>query len=404
MARILFGWEMGGELGHVVACSGLARSLSLRGHQVAFAFRELRQLSFVADARGFEAFQAPRSVREAGGDAIPASFADIMLGCGYADRDELAGLVGGWRSLLSGWRPDLVVADFAPTALLAARSLGIPRVTFGNGFFLPPPLVPLPPFRLDHTVDAGRLANADARALAAANHALARFGSPPLGKLADMFDADEHFLCTFPELDHYATRATSGYWGPRLRFDLGNEVPWPHGPGKRVFVYVKRFLPQLDALIDVLAASSHTVVAFIPDLDDARRARLASRNRTVSARPVRLQSLMRHCDLLVSHGGEISTGALLHGVPSVLFPSHYEQFLTALRLRQLGAGQWLSREAGREDVGRAIGTVLADPGYASRARAFANRYAAFSPSEQRRRIVLRIEEILAARKAILGPT
>ena len=401
MARIAFGWELGGELGHVIACSGLARALALRGHAIALVFRELRQLSFVPETHAYDIFQAPRTVREAEGAGVPASFADIMLGCGYADPAELAGLVGGWRAVLAQWRPDLLVADFAPTGLLAARTLGIPRVTFGNGFFTPPRLAPLPPFRDDAIVDPARVAAADARALASVNEALGRLGEAPLARLADMFEADEDFLCTFPELDHYGTRPTSGYWGPRLRFDLGADTPWPAGAGKRVFVYVKRYLPQLDALIEHLAASPHRVIAFIPDLDEARRARLRSRIHVVAERPVRLESIIGQCDLLVSHGGEISTGALMHGVPTLLFPSHYEQYLTARRLEQVGSGRWLPYSAGLPEVARAIEEILADGAFAARARAYARRYGAYSPAEQRRRIVLRIEQLLASRGAAL---
>jgi len=184
---------------------------------------------------------------------------------------------------------------------------------------------------------------------------------------------------------------------------LGNEVPWPEGPGARIFLYVKRFLPQLDALIDHLAASPHSVIAFVPDLDEARRARLASRRRIVSRRPVLLKALMRRCDLLISHGGEIATGALMHGVPALLFPSHYEQYLTALRLEALGAARWLPHSTQAADAGRAIDSMLRERAHAASARAFANRYAAFSPAEQRRRIVLRIEELLSRGSAGLPP-
>jgi hypothetical protein len=400
MARIAFAWEMGGELGHVVACSGLARALATRGHTIAMVLRELRGLSFIPETRAYDIFQAPRSVREAVGAGVPVSFADILLGCGYANPEELAALLGGWRSVFSEWKPDLLIADFAPTALLAARSLGLARASFGNGFFTPPRLSPIPPFRVDVPPDAARVGQAEARALEAVNRALAILHEPPLARLADVFATDEDFLCTFPELDHYGTRPHSGYWGPRLRFDLGAETPWPQGPGRKLFVYVKRFLPQLDALLAHLAASPYRILAFIPDLDEARRARLRSRMRVVSERPVRLDAVIRQCDLMICHGGEIATGALMHGVPQLLFPSHYEQYLTARRLEQVGSGRWLSHQATGEDIAATIDAMLPDPRYALRAKEFAARYPAFSPAEQRRRIVLRIEELAA--KAILS--
>jgi UDP:flavonoid glycosyltransferase YjiC (YdhE family) len=329
-------------------------------------------------------------------------YVDIMQGCGYEDGRELTGLVGGWRSLLSGWKPDMVVADFSPTALLAARSLDLPRVTYGNGFFVPPRSTPLPPFRFDAPVDLARLARTEQSVLANVNGALPRFGAKPLARLAELFEADEHFICTFPELDHYGTRETSGYWGPRVRFDRGTDIAWPEGPGKRIFVYVKTNLPLLDPLLEVLAASPHRVVAYIPGLDEGRRRKFASRRRIVSDKPVKLERFLRECDLLVSHGGEISVGALMYGVPSLVFPTHYEQYATACRLEQLQTGVWLGPGATPDLVPRGLNGAL-DPRRAEIARTFAKRYTAFSPMEQRRRIIIRIEEILRGRGAILSP-
>lgn len=403
MARIAFAWELGGEFGHVMSCAGLAGGLELHGHRIAFMFRELRQLAVIPEARNYDVFQAPRSAREGQDIAMPASYADILLGCGYSDPRELTALVGAWRSLLARWKPDLLVADFSPTSLVAARTLGIDCVTYGNGFFVPPRATPLPAFRVDSPPDPAHLARSDALALASVNAALGEYGTPPLERLADLFETREDFLCTFPELDHYGSRETSGYWGPRVRFDRGTDIDWPHGDGKRIFVYVKTHLPHLDALIDVLCASPHRIVAYIPGLDEARRARLASRKRIVADRPVKLERFLKGCDLIVCHAGEIATGALTFGVPSLNFPTHYEQFLTARRLQQLGAAGWIPSAATPAEVAHGFAQLTDDPRYGAAARAFAKRYSAFSPPEQRRRIVLRIEELLAERSAILSP-
>ena len=400
MARIAFAWELGGEYGHVMSCAGLAGGLALHGHRIAFMFRELRQLSVIPESRNYDVFQAPRSPREGRGMAIPASYSDILLGFGYSDPGELTALVGGWRSLLANWKPDLMVSDFSPTSLLAARTLGIECVTYGNGFFVPPRVSPLPAFRVETPPDPAHLARSDTSVLANVNAALGQYGAAPLERLAQIFETREDFLCTFPELDHYGTRETSGYWGPRVRFDRGIDIEWPQGDGKRIFVYVKTALPHLDALIDVLCASSHRIVAFIPGLDEGRRGRLAGRKRIVTDRPVRLDRFMKGCDLIVCHGGEIATGALTFGVPSLLFPTHYEQYLTALRIEQLGAAASVPASAAPAEVALGFAKLTGDGRYAAAARAFANRYAAFSPSEQRRRIIARIEQVLGERGAI----
>lgn len=402
MARIAFAWELGGELGHAMSCASLAVPLSLRGHHISFIFRELRAATFLRETDGFELFQAPMVTLEGREFPVPSTFADILLGCGYSDATVLGSLVATWCAIFKRSRPSLVVEDFAPTAILAARQLGIPVVRFGNGFSIPPRASPMPPFRFDTDTPPEHTARSEARALAAVNTVQSRAGLAPLPSLAAHFESSEDFLCTFPEVDHYGSRGPSGYWGPRVLIATGTRVDWPRGEGKRIVVYLKPGLVQLDALIDLLVASPVRVVAFIPDLDEARRRRLEGPGRVVATQPFRLEGLIKDCDLLVSHGGNIAAGTLCLGVPQLVFPMHYEQYITARRVEQLGAGGWLAREASPIAVRRAIERLLGDPGILAAARAYGRRYPAFSPAEQRRRMIVRMEELLAAR--ILSPS
>jgi hypothetical protein len=269
------------------------------------------------------------------------------------------------------------------------------RVNYGNGFALPPRVSPLPPFRFDVPVAQDHVARSDARALANANAALARFGAEPMRQLAQQFETDDDFLATFPELDSYGNRPPTGYWGPRFSIDAGASVHWPAGQGKRILVYVKRALPQLDALIAALARGPHRVAAFIPELDARRRGLLASRTRIASEQPMRLAPLLPECDLFVSQGGNVTVGTLMSGVPQLVFPAQYEQYLTSRRIEQLGAGLWLAPTAKPAEVAACLDRMTREPTFAAAAQGYARRYAAYSASEQQRRIVARIEEILA---------
>ena len=399
MARIAFAWELGGELGHAISCWELATSLAARGHRIAFMFRELHNLRFLpGSVESFEVFQAPVVPIEGAGEAQPpASYADILRGCGYRDPEVLAGLVQGWRELFARWKPDIVVEDFAPTALLATRIEGLPRIRYGNGFAVPPRLTPMPPFRYDAGVPPEQLAAAEAQVLGVVNAALQPIGAAPLASLAQLLEADDEFLCTFPELDQYGKRPPAGYWGPRFHAASGAKIEWPAASGKRVVVYLKRRLPQLDALIEALVQANCQVAAFIPDLEPERRTCLAGPRRIVSERPLRLDNLLTQCDLVVSHGGNISPGSLTRGIPQLVFPSQYEQYLTALRIEQLGAGVWIRPADDAATVARALQRVLENPRYAQAARTFAKRYPAYSPMEQRRRMAARIEQLATRR-------
>jgi UDP:flavonoid glycosyltransferase YjiC (YdhE family) len=85
---------------------------------------------------------------------------------------------------------------------------------------------------------------------------------------------------------------------------------------------------------------------------------------------------------------------LASGVPVLLFPTHYEQYLTARRLEQTGAGGWIPPTGNAASIQAGVQAMTADPRYLANARAFAQRYPAWSPHEQRRRIVARIEQLV----------
>lgn len=391
MARIAFALELGGELGHVRSCGGLGGALALRGHRVGF---------LLSDLHAPDALQVtPREVARlpSGKTAMvprPASYAEILVGCGYRSAETLAPLADAWRAQIGEWRPDIVVADYAPTAMLAAHVLGIKCINYGIGFSIPPRLSPLPSFRFDEPVDPQRVAAADAQALRSINAVLAGWGEKPLATLAQLFECDEEFLCTFPELDQYGNRPPSGYWGPRFEISSGARHAWPARGGKRIFLYLKTALPQLDAVIDFLAASPHRVAAFIPGLDEARRARLAGPARHVSLEPIRLEPLLDDCDLAITHGGQLTAGLASRGIPQLVFPLQFEQYITARRIEQLGCGRWLGPAATPRQVAATLTELLGNPALAASARAFSRRYPAFSIAEQRRRMVARIEQLL----------
>jgi len=393
MARILFAWELGGELGHAMANNALAAEMRARGHRVAFAFRELKPLAYFDECAAHDVFQAPRSLTEGKDAGTPYTFADLLSGCGYDRVSHVAGLLAGWMSLLDRWAPDFVLCDFAPTAMIAASVLGIRHASYGNGFSIPPRLTPIPPFRFDSPIAPAQVQQSEARTLANLNAALARLGAPPLESLASLFEADEEFLTTFPELDSYGSRPASGYWGPGYNTETGTAMPWPEGSGKRVGVYLRKDVAQLDLIIAALRERDLRVMCFIPDLEASRAAILASPRRIVSDRLIRLAPLLPDCDLFVSHGGSATIGTLLAGVPQLVFPGQYEQYITARRVGQLGAGAWFSPDD--TAVAAKMGRVLDDPSFTENARKYARAYEGYTPGEQVRRIVKRIEEIAA---------
>lgn len=104
---VLFVWELGGGLGHLMQMLPLARDLVRRGHRVAVALRHLSQSAADVFGRcGVSFLQAP--FRSTGALAFPrpANFAHLLANVGFARDGELFLLANSWRNLMRLVKPD----------------------------------------------------------------------------------------------------------------------------------------------------------------------------------------------------------------------------------------------------------------------------------------------------------
>src|SRR5207247_2657787 len=119
--------------GHVGSVLPLAMRLQERGHEIVFALRDLSHAERFLARRGFALLQAPVWMGDKRGPELPVSYADMLANFGFPDRAGLTAMVRAWRGLYALVRPDLLMIDHGPTALLAARRTGPRRVLFRSG-------------------------------------------------------------------------------------------------------------------------------------------------------------------------------------------------------------------------------------------------------------------------------
>jgi UDP:flavonoid glycosyltransferase YjiC (YdhE family) len=375
VSRILFAWELGGGLGHLGPFRPIAERLAARGHEITIAASDVERAHSVFASQPVKIVQAPICTKTYKGIADPPlNYAEILMRYGYLDAPLLAGLVSGWRGLLDLTRADVLVADHAPTALLATRGRGTPRLAFGSPFCVPPPVSPTPAMRSWIEVPRERLENSDASVLEVINGALPS-GAPRLAALHEIFEGAETLMIGIPEIDHYWPRNPADYLGLYSGVVGTGKPDWPEGDGPRIFVYLHADYRHIDAALTALAASPARVVIYLLGGTPALREKYSRPRLAFSATPVDLTAAVADSDLCVSQGNFSTVMSTLRGgKPMVLLPTQLEQYLLAARLVKLGLAELVHPESGSLDIAGTLARALANPSLARAARDFALRH------------------------------
>jgi len=360
MSRVLLAWELGSNLGHLSRLLPLASRLKERGHEVLASVRDLGLATEVLAPVGVRFVQSPADGRARAAPGQPRSYADVLLMQGWASMPRLWGLVQAWGNLFRLFRPAVVVLDYAPTALLAARILRQPCALLGTGFELPPLQAPLGPFPGFEGVTAENARAADAQALESANRVLEAYQAAPLAALCDLFRTEYRWLTTFAELDQYGPRSKETYVGPIGSVDGGEPVTWPPGFRHRVLAYLRPGMEDPLRILRALAGERDAAVICV----------------FVSYAPA----------------GSVAQ-SLLEGVPQLMVPAHVEAQMTAVRVASLGAGLTLRGEVTEREIATALRHVLDERRFKVRALEFASRHRAFDRAAACDQIVAEIERL-----------
>lgn len=380
MATIVYAWELGGGQGHLRRQEPLARELARRGHRVLWAAGKFQEAHAVAAPLGQTVLPAPLAgPPPLGMPEPPLTYYENWFRFDLLEPAKLYGLARGWRDLLRCAGADLLIADYAPAAMLGARAAGVPTAMIGTGFGAPPLLEPLPAFAGDEAVPQQRLVSGAQRALAGINAVLADLGVPALRRACDLFDVDENFLTTYPELDHYGARTGVRYWSALLSESAQEDAAapdWPQAPGKKVFAYLSAHYAHIDNLLKTLQLTRWPTLVYAAGLSSQLCGRYETEALRFAPRALPLQQVAAACDVAVCHAGHGTVcGMLLAGKPLFMLPQWREQAVTARRVEALGAG--ISHEPERGDHGPLVPVlkrVAGEAGYTAGAQAFAARH------------------------------
>jgi len=392
MARIELAWELGAGTGHFSTLLPIGLELKARGHELRFNLREHDVGLDLPGAREIPRLGAPIWV---GPTPIPnpLNLGEILINFGYADRTQFEPLLAAWRERLAA--ADLVIANVAPAALLAARTLGIPAIEISQGFHVPPPVFPSPALRDWEAAPAARLEAADRQVLAAINAMLAARGSAPLGTLGELF-TPHAILLTYPELDVYPARGAADFMGIVPTGERGAEPLWPAASGPRMFAYLYSYYAGLPNLLAALADLDVPTLVFCRGIDAALREKFRAAPIAFSDSPMSVARALPQADLVICHGShQMTAQALLAGKPLLLLPTQVEQMLISRRVERLGAGGAVAPVSAQTDFAIPLALAVEDENHAQNAREFAARYGGAPQESVVRTIAERCEALIA---------
>jgi UDP:flavonoid glycosyltransferase YjiC (YdhE family) len=375
--RILFAWQLGANYGHLATDLPVAECLRRRGHDVSFAVADMRVAAEILSPPGFSFTPIPAPVSLSVPSPPPASYAQIMHACGFGNHRDLVRLLDAWSALITHADVGVLVADHAPMAVLAAHLADIPTVMIGSGFTIPPMVSPLPSIRPWEIIQSDRLQQVESIVLSNINAIIARLGKPPFTRLAELFARPKRLLTTFPELDPYGTREDGRYVGPISSESNSKAVNWRSGSLPRIFAYLRPTVPRIAAILTALEESVAQVIVAMPGASSELQRHFESTSVTLLSHAVPLTPLLSDADLVVSYGGAGTIAqSLLAGVPMLLAPQNAEQYLSAMKVANLGAGVLVGMQEDN-DIARALEQLLGNPAYREGARRIAAKYRSF---------------------------
>lgn len=393
MSRTLLIWEWGAGLGHIAKLAGLGRALSQQDRgDIWYACKALHVMA--PPDLASRTLMAPRLRPHVERIYKPRTFTDTLFNGGFGSVDTLNIAIRAWRDLYELVRPDLMVFEFAPLALLAARGFPARKVQFGTGWHIPPGGDVIPDYRHFPINNPASAVSHQSRLLANANSALEESDLPLLSRLPELFeDVDLTLLATKAELDHFDRPERTEYSGSiSSGISHRTTAQWPDCRTPRILAYVKPF-PALRELLHALASGPYSVVVHAAGEAYQVARHFAGPRISIHKNPIRLHSGFPP-DLVVSHGGHgMIMESLMNGIPMLLLPQHQEQRINACNAMVIGASQTIDADDESQYSEQFLATIeklLECAAYRESAERFARKYSQAGPQARTLAVVEKI--------------
>jgi UDP:flavonoid glycosyltransferase YjiC (YdhE family) len=331
--------ELNAGIGHFMRLRRNAQSLKRRGWRVvaginswSFAHHLSEYCDEVFTVPSWPGHQGESWFRESGmTQEKPQSYASMLRFIGVGEPLILSNILPVWRNIIETKKPDLVIGDNAPGAMLAAAGLcttvavgtghTVPAVA--DGYFLPLDGSGQPDVKFQDDLFAN------------INNGLLRAKMPQVANLADIFASDCPKPASLIALDPVGPHRVEALLPPELDAEPSVCVRKPDA----VYAYFGDGAPVFRPLLEWLGEVGRPVRIFSEALPATLQRRITGRLATISSKPFSFHELQERAVIIVHHGGMgITQLAALAGIPQIVAYSDAERWRNGEKVAKLGAG------------------------------------------------------------------
>ncbi|MFT5085495.1 MAG: hypothetical protein ACI9Y1_003556 [Lentisphaeria bacterium] len=397
MKHIVFVWEVG-PLDAYSKQIGFAQLLLDKGYAVTYVVTGLHEIYLLSLDSRIQILQAPIwPLRHR--SSSPCCIPEVLLVNGYNDPNQLKGLVAAWQGLFNALRPDVVLFDYAPTALVAAQAFKFYKIACGGGVG---ELVPgvlsadLMPFSIKPN---DRIDVSERRVLSTINAVNKSLDVPLLDHLGDLYlSVDDTIICTVPEMDIYRKkRTTVNYVGAQYgcwRSQSLTAISWTddeHRP--KVIIYLKKPSRHFHRILVVLSHLNSEVIVFSPQVKALDVTVYPALKLYSAADGFDIQANLSQCDILICEGGRPLSLAIMAGVPTLVAPVDFIQNTEARMAEDLGFCRVLRESDDDESTHQKLLLLLRGQAYLHESAKLFDQYVQLSGEASENRMLAIIEEL-----------
>jgi UDP-N-acetylglucosamine transferase subunit ALG13 len=376
MKKILCCWELGDDYGHIGQFYPIIQHLLEQGYTVFFAVKDLSKIESFKWHKNITFLQAPVWLPQLRKPIVTQCYAEVILHKGYHAISALRPLVKAWVNLFDLLKPDLIIVDHSPTALLASSKRLIPRIILSNPYITPPAGSPPVNIRPWDSFDAERIVKSDAYVAKIINAVAQDLNLSKVNYVSDLFAADKIILSGYKKLDFYeSSRKDALYKGGLIASESGLRKPvWPSASKLKIFAYLKYGQEQSDVILSILHEQEACVVCFYSGAKSEHYEKYRSSSFIFSDQPFDMQAVYQEASVIICHAGTGTVySALYFGCPLIVIPNQPEQKNTANKLEQLHLGVSIDSADSVDEVREKVNRFFRNPAYFENAKIFASQ-------------------------------